>query len=204
MRALMVGDARRTAKLPGRRARHHGEQAPWGGFDENSWDGTGWTCVAVARNRGGAGLSHKADKTDRAVSGRRAQRHHRARDRSAHVGTDETAGADRQSRRPGRRARHRCGGESKTRRLHHRDLERRRAGHQPQHGNRRLRHAEGSGAGHAGRDRAGDAGGRDQRSGRQYEGADRARQSAARKAQFCLLRSRQPAASGGRTVQTDG
>ncbi len=50
-----------------------------------------------------------------------------------------------------------------TRRLHHRDLERGRARHQPEHGKGRLRYAEGFRAGDAGRHRARDAGGRDQR-----------------------------------------
>ena len=67
----------------------------------------------------------------------------------------------------------------------------------------RLRHAEGSGAGNAGRDRAGNAGGRHQRSGRQSEGAGRACEGAARQTQFCFLRARQPAASGRRTAETD-
>ena len=39
---------------------------------------------------------------------------------------------------PGRRARDRRGGKGDTRRLHHRDLERGRARHQPQHGESRL------------------------------------------------------------------
>jgi hypothetical protein len=79
----------------------------------------------------GAGFSRKTDSADRAVPGRRAQRHHRARGRPAHVGTDQTAGGDRQSRRTGWGAGHRRCGKSRTRRLHHRHHEREFAGHQP-------------------------------------------------------------------------
>ena len=95
----------------------------------------------------------------------------------------------------------RRGGEGQARRLHHRDLKRGRARHQPQHGKSRLRYAEGSAAGHAGGDGAGDAGGRDQRSGQEHERTGRARQGAARKTQFRIDRPRQHAASGRRIVQ---
>ena len=152
----------------------------------------------------GAGFSRKTDQADRAVPGRRPQRHHRARDRPAHVRDCQAAGADRQPRRPGRRARHRRGRKGRPRRLHHRDLERGRARHQPEHGKGRLRYAEGFRAGDAGRHRARDAGGRDQRPRQGHEGTDRARQGAAGKTEFRLVRSRQPAASGGRTAQADG
>ena len=61
--------------------------------------------------------------------------------------------------------RHRRRRQGAARRLHHRHHERRRAGHQPQHGEGRLRHAQGPAADHPGRQGAGDAGGRHQRAG---------------------------------------
>ena len=141
-----------------------------GGYHENSGALlTGLSLLLSPALAAAAGFSRPADPADRAVSGRRPQRHHRARGRPAHVGTDQAAGRDRQSRRPGRRARNRRGGEGQTRRLHHRDLQRGRARHQPQHGKGRLRPAEGSAADHAGRESAGDAGGRHQRSRQQHE-----------------------------------
>ena len=82
-------------------------------------------------------------------------------------------------------------------------VERERARHQPLHGKDPLRRRQGSRAGHAHRDGAGDAGGRQQRSRQQHGRADRARQGAARQAQFRLRRHRRPAASGRRTVQAD-
>ena len=59
-------------------------------------------------------------------------------------------------------------------------------------------------AGHAGRDRAGDAGRCEQRSRQQHGRTRRAYEGAARQIQFCLRGRRRPAASRRRTVQADG
>src|SRR5260370_14282183 len=84
-----------------------------GGLHEISGDAADRTIpAAVAGIRRGRGLSEQADQADRAVSGRRPERHYRARGRSAHVGARQAAGADRQSRRTRRRAWSRRGGES--------------------------------------------------------------------------------------------
>src|SRR6185436_6735157 len=73
------------------------------------------TDAAAATGSGlGAGFPRKTDQADRAVPGWRPQRHHRARDRPAHVRDYQAAGADRQPRRPGRRARHRRGRDGPT------------------------------------------------------------------------------------------
>ena len=147
---------------------------------------------AAAGIGSGAGFSRKTDQVDRAVSGRRAQRHHRARGRPAHVGTDEATGRDRQSRRTGRGAGHRRGRESRARRLHHRIRERERTRHQPLDGESRLRRDQGLRAGHPGRDGPGNAGGRKQRSRKQHGRTGRAREGAARQTQFRLRRRRRP------------
>ena len=117
---------------------------------------------------------------------------------------DQAAGSDRQSRRPGRRARHRCGRKGSPRRLHDRDRERELARHQPDDGKGALRRDEGFRARHAGDDGAGNAGRRQQRSRQRHEGADRARQGPAGETQFRLRRRRRPAASCRRTAQADG
>src|SRR5471032_1902047 len=83
---------------------------------ESSWRaGDGIVAAAVAGIGRRPGFSEQADQADRAVSGRRSERHYRARGRSAHVGIDQATGIDRQSRRAGGRARDRCGRESKSR-----------------------------------------------------------------------------------------
>ncbi len=151
-----------------------------------------------------AGAQEFPDTThqaDRPFPRWRAQRHHCPHRRPAHVGADEAACHYRQSRRPERRARHRCGRESRARRLHHRHRQSRGACDQPEHGEGRLRDAAGFGADHAGRHRAGNAGRGEQRAGEQHERAGGAGEGAARQTEFRLHRSRQPAASCRRTAQ---
>ena len=130
-------------------------------------------------------------------------RHHRPPGRPAHVGADQTTGHHRKSQRTGRGAGHRRGRESRTRRLHHRDHQREFARHQPVAGKNALRREEGPRAGHAQCDGAGNAGGGEQRTRQQHGRTDRARQGAARQANFCLRRRRRPAAPGRRAVQAD-
>ena len=147
------------------------------------------------------GLSGEVDPPGGAVPAGRTERRHRQGGRAEDAGPARPTGDHRQPCRRRRRARHRLRREVRSRRLHHRHRERRRAGDQLQPaGQDPLRSAQGSGPDHAGRQGAGIAGRFDRRAGLQRQGTGGARQGKTRADQFRIDRTRQHAPSRRRAV----
>ena len=89
--------------------------------------------VLARRRRVGADLSVASDHLDRAVSGRRAARHHRPHPRRADARRARPAGGDRERPGRGRQSRRRPPRPRGSRRLHHRHRAVEHARRQPDH-----------------------------------------------------------------------
>jgi hypothetical protein len=157
--------------------------------------------VRMAVGHPGPGLSDQADPPRGAVPAGRAERRHRPGGRPEDAGPARAVGDHRQPCRRRWRDRHRLRGEIRSRRLHYRHRQRRRARDQLQPaGQDPLRSPEGPEPDHLGRQGAGTPGRLHRCSGRQRQGAGRARQGQARANQFRLDRGRQHAPSRRRAA----